>query len=448
MSSGKIFGIGFHKTGTTSLAAALRELGYRTCDGAGPLRQALGQAEMMRLLRGHQLEPIMQVAERHDGFADTPWFMLYRDLDRRFPGSRFILTVRDEQRWLASVMRYFGDTESDLRAWIYGAASPVGSEGQWLARYRRHVEEVQAYFSRRRDQLLVVDWERGGGWEELCRFLGRTPPSQPFPHLTKARTPRLDLRGAIVVLTHPRTGSSLVMQTLRLLGAEVIGSLEHPRLPMSANPRGFFEEPEVLRRGLYAAAVAQQPSLLRGRAVKLALHPLVQRGSDDEWTSLARATLLLPIRSPAEWLVATNVLLRTGATSAHRAAAMRAWARNFLVDVGYLAERICSPDFAGAAPICLDYRDAVTDPGAYVETVAAAAGLSPTPSQLAQAAANIDRSLYRVRLDEVDEAQRMAQGVRPLDTIYTLLRSRDPLKWIRLRDALPTWVFPRESVQT
>lgn len=448
MSDRKVFGIGFHKTGTTSLAAALRELGYTTCDGAGALRAAFGHAEMMRLLRGHLLEPIMQVAERYDGFTDNPWFMLYRDLDHRFPGSKFILTVRDEQRWLASAMRYFGGTESDLRTWIYGAGSPVGREEHWLARYRRHVDEVQVYFSRRADQLLVVDWEQGSGWEDLRRFLGRTPPPRPFPHLTKARTAWPDLHGATVVLTHPRTGSSLVMQTLRLLGADVIGSLEHPRLPPSANPRGFFEDPEVLRRGLHAAAVAQQPSLLRGRAFKLALHPLVTRGSEDEWASLANATLLLPIRSPAEWLVATNVLLRSGAPAAHRAASMRAWARKYLVDVGYLAERVCSPGFSGGAPICLDYRDAVTEPGAYVETVAAAAGLSPTSSQMAQAVANIDRSLYRVRLDEVDEVKRMVHGVRPLDTIHALLRSRDPLKWTRLRDALPTWVFPRESVHT
>ena len=42
-----VFGIGFHKTGTTSLATALGMLGYRTVHGAGPLRKILGHAELI-----------------------------------------------------------------------------------------------------------------------------------------------------------------------------------------------------------------------------------------------------------------------------------------------------------------------------------------------------------------------------------------------------------------
>lgn len=443
VSGQKVFGIGFHKTGTTSLGAALEALGYKTCDGAGALRQALGHSELMRLLREQQLEPIMRVAEGYDGFTDTPWFMLFRDLDRRFPGSKFILTVRYDRRWIESAVRYFGRTESDLRTWIYGAGRPAGNEPRWLARYREHIDQVTAHFRGRPDDLLVVDWEQGGGWEDLGKFLGRTPPSRPFPHLTKERRPAIDLTGAIIVLMHPRTGSSLLMQTLRLLGATVIGSVEHPRLPASVNPRGFFEHRELFSQGLHAPVLVQQPAMVRGRAVKLALHAIVKRASSEEWTALTQsnAALLLSIRTPAEWLVSSEVLLRADASAARRSASFHNGARNYLIDVGFLAASVCAEDFSRAAPICIDYCQAVTDPSGYVMAVAAAGGLRPTSRQVAEAVANIDRGLYRARADDVEAVRRVARGVRPLDAIHALLRSQDPMKWVRLQEALPAWVF-------
>jgi hypothetical protein len=37
------------------------------------------------------------------------------------------------------------------------------------------------YFRGRPHDLLVIDWEAGHGWPELCRFLGRDVPGEPFP---------------------------------------------------------------------------------------------------------------------------------------------------------------------------------------------------------------------------------------------------------------------------
>ena len=55
MSESKIFGIGFHKTGLTSLGEAFEMLGYKTCHKAKPVRDKLGQAEMMDLLHANDL---------------------------------------------------------------------------------------------------------------------------------------------------------------------------------------------------------------------------------------------------------------------------------------------------------------------------------------------------------------------------------------------------------
>src|SRR5438105_11325665 len=85
----KIFGIGLSKTGTTSLANALQILGYKTKDNMGVVNYAT-----------HDLSSVhLEVVEAYDALTDTPIPSFYRELDARYPGSRFILTVRDSDEW-------------------------------------------------------------------------------------------------------------------------------------------------------------------------------------------------------------------------------------------------------------------------------------------------------------------------------------------------------------
>jgi hypothetical protein len=171
----KVFCIGFHKTGTTSLGRALATLGYRV---AGPF--GTGDPD----IRATALRRAMAIAREHDAVQDNPWPLLYRALDRAFPGSRFVLTLREPERWLASALRFFGEESTPMREWIYGAGSPVGSEDAYRRRFECHNREVREYF-RGRDDLLTIDLEAGDGWERLCGFLGLGPPDLPFPHLER-----------------------------------------------------------------------------------------------------------------------------------------------------------------------------------------------------------------------------------------------------------------------
>ena len=170
----KVFCIGFHKTGTRSLGTALTTLGYRLCGPFGfrdpDIRsRALGQA--------------LATAPQHDAFRGNPWSILFRDLDRAFPGSRFILTVREPGRWFVSALKHFGERSTPMREWIYGAGSPLGNEAVYLERFNRHEREVREHFSGAGDRLLVMDIEAGDDWGPLCEFLDQQVPDAPFPHV-------------------------------------------------------------------------------------------------------------------------------------------------------------------------------------------------------------------------------------------------------------------------
>jgi hypothetical protein len=177
MARRKVFGIGAAKTGTTSLGAALRRLGFAH------------QSWDERLSRVHyeagDYAPIFAAAERHESFDDGPWNRgdFYRALDRRFPGSRFVLTVREPERWLASYERHFGGREGRS----YGEAE----RARLLEGFERRNTGVLEHFAGRPGDLLVLDLCGGEGWAELCAFLGLAVPALPFPHENAgARRPR------------------------------------------------------------------------------------------------------------------------------------------------------------------------------------------------------------------------------------------------------------------
>ena len=175
----KVFCIGFHKTGTTSLEMALKKLGYSVTGSFGTKDPDIAS-------KVHAMAYAM--VEKFDAFEDNPWPILYRELDERFPGSKFVMTRRPTENWIHSQVKDFATTETPMRRWIYGedAGCPIGNEETYKARYERHNREVPEYFADRPDDLLIIDLPNDDGWSRLCPFLGHEIPNEPFPHANKA----------------------------------------------------------------------------------------------------------------------------------------------------------------------------------------------------------------------------------------------------------------------
>lgn len=180
MPTSKIFGIGFHKTGTTSLAEALRQLGY-TVGGPNWVLDPDIADNVVTLAKAE--------STRFDAFQDNPWPLVFRQMDEMYPNARFILTWREPERWIASQVKHFGSTVTPMREWIYGAGNghPEGNEAHYVDVYERHNRAVQEHFSGRENKLLLLNFERGDGWPELCEFLGHRIPNREFPRVNTAQ---------------------------------------------------------------------------------------------------------------------------------------------------------------------------------------------------------------------------------------------------------------------
>lgn len=185
--SAKIFGIGLHKTGGTSLCKALEELGYSTRHFPNPLGIKDGE-----LILKHE------VMQGIDAYADRPFHLLYPTADRYYPGSKFILTIRDKESWMVSAETHFSKIRKFLRGPLLGPhttqyviqlyGSKIFNPELFSKTYDRYHENIERYFEDRAEDLLHLNICGGEGWEKLCNFLDKPIPIKPFPHANKKGT--------------------------------------------------------------------------------------------------------------------------------------------------------------------------------------------------------------------------------------------------------------------
>lgn len=169
----KVFGIGLNKTGTRSLAMALRLLGYRTLHKGDEATSAL----VDRAAR-ERVPLLTHLGDKFDAYLDVHGLVVrFAELDAQYPGSRFILTTRAEADWLASRERHAAANQQ--RPGYTGSFRTV-DRAAWREEREAHHAAALAYFGGR-PELLVIDIPGGDGWEVLAPFLGVTVPSTPFP---------------------------------------------------------------------------------------------------------------------------------------------------------------------------------------------------------------------------------------------------------------------------
>jgi Sulfotransferase domain len=180
----KVVGIGLPKTGTTSLGYCFRHFGFKhhTYD-----------MDLALKVKRNQIDDVLSVAEQHESFEDWPWFLLYKEFDRRFPNTKFILTLRkDTATYVRSLQRHHereGIRQTDFvkpHWWdeVHGMQPAEWDYDYSAQRYENHHRAVLEYFAGRvNNDLLAVCWENGDGWDALSRFLNKRAPAEPFPHL-------------------------------------------------------------------------------------------------------------------------------------------------------------------------------------------------------------------------------------------------------------------------
>jgi hypothetical protein len=203
----KVFCIGFGKTGTTSLEAALKEFGYQL--GNQPVAELLAEDWYYK-----RTDRIIKFCHSANAFQDIPFGMpgLYEELDKSFPNSKFILTLRDNAEvWYNSLVKFHAKkfakdgvsmpTKEELenstyryKGWALDMPkflfkypeNELYNKEKYTAAYLNHIEEVKNYFKDRPNDLLVLNVSENGAYQKLAKFLGVEVDSEmSFPWLNK-----------------------------------------------------------------------------------------------------------------------------------------------------------------------------------------------------------------------------------------------------------------------
>jgi hypothetical protein len=198
MTTLKVIGAGFGRTGTSSLKTALEQLGFGPCHHMEEVFRHPEQIPLwVAVARGEAVD-WDAVFRGYESAVDFPTSYWYREIMAHWPDARVILTVRDPDGWYRSTRATIYAINRDIpNRWVARFFPVVGRMfevtdliwrdlfgGRFLERehalavYERHIEEVKAHVPA--DKLLVFDVKQG--WAPLCEFLGVPVPSDAFPH--------------------------------------------------------------------------------------------------------------------------------------------------------------------------------------------------------------------------------------------------------------------------
>ena len=193
----KYFGIGFKKTGTTTLDSMFSHL-INTIGGSRPSEKDRARAVSTLIASGNEnigISLSLALARNHHYFQDAPWqdSRLYRQLAILYPTARFILTIREPEEWYKSVVNFVqGQKKMERYRAIFGANST--SREDFISAFVLHNEAVRQFFVEELKQphrLLEMDLTEhkdGTGWVKFCEFVGLSEeqcPTGDVPHENK-----------------------------------------------------------------------------------------------------------------------------------------------------------------------------------------------------------------------------------------------------------------------
>jgi hypothetical protein len=189
MEINKIWGVGLGKTGTSTLEVVLQRMGFRTLD--------LDEWETSKFIIDNVARGIytFKTMENYDALTNACRYY-YQCVDRHYPNSKFILTLREKESWLDSWEKHFNwwykqkDVDESVILSVHNHFAMFGcyffSRERFGDVYDMHHKNVRDYFAGRYNDCIEVDWTQEKDLSRLCNFLGREVSDLSIPWVNKA----------------------------------------------------------------------------------------------------------------------------------------------------------------------------------------------------------------------------------------------------------------------
>jgi hypothetical protein len=202
----KVIGVGFGRTGTMSLKAALERLGADPCFHMIDLimgeRRDRELSYWERIARGEAVD-WHEVFDGWEATVDWPACARWREICDAFPDVPVLLNVREFEGWYASMtntIRAAKLTPPDQLApnanrpqpnpALWGVIEALVWSGDFQGRFEDKAWVREMYADRIAEIKATIPperltvWELGvDGWEPLAAMLGVEAPDEPFPRM-------------------------------------------------------------------------------------------------------------------------------------------------------------------------------------------------------------------------------------------------------------------------
>lgn len=200
----KIFCIGYNKTGTTSLSRIISNNNISVAPQI-PFEYNLesyfygNYSTFTNMIKEYYYDKVF--------FQDVPFSLpnMYKFLDKEFPNSKFILTVRDnEDEWYNSLIRFYKKTFINfnnpyiINGYVYKGILFKILTNAWGApkydpynekilkeSYLTHNQDVENYF-KNTDKLLKINLKDKDLIQKIESFLDCKLKDKNIPHLNKS----------------------------------------------------------------------------------------------------------------------------------------------------------------------------------------------------------------------------------------------------------------------
>jgi hypothetical protein len=181
-----VFGIGFQKTGTSSLSAALNLLNIPSLHYYFVHNDK--KFELSSLIRKNQSSSknlFYLLDSKYQSFIDFEGEEYYKTLYTQYPNSAFIFTHRPFLPWFKS---YVTMSQRWRDQQLMTSEELSKCHIQIVEKYFHKTEEIREFFrDKPPNRYLEIEICSGEGWEKLCDFLNLPVPAVPFPHKNKTK---------------------------------------------------------------------------------------------------------------------------------------------------------------------------------------------------------------------------------------------------------------------
>ena len=251
----KVIGAGLSRTGTTSFGHALSVLLDGPCYHGGTQMLNSPEAHIKQWIdviehtptrtegdREYVLNNVKQLLDGYVACTDLPSNAFVEELMQIYPDAKVICTVRDPEKWWASLAPVVEKGNLTLLSWIlaplptlrmfrkYHDVLDDGQVGEIYYRegeprrptrqmWERHIEHLKRVVPK--DRLFFYDVR--DGWGPLCAILGvPVPKDTPFPRLNDAQAMENFMKASMKRGLMAWAGIGLSIGAASLMGAKML----------------------------------------------------------------------------------------------------------------------------------------------------------------------------------------------------------------------------------